>query len=82
MGKPKKGDSFQLFNAMREIQNGADVTGYSLACNLRDMESACPKLVTICEPMGYYEISERRPYFGAILTADGQKSLNEHTYGM
>jgi len=58
---------------MRRIVGGADVTGFTEARLLREVEKKWPDLIEITEAMGTYDVMQPRPYFGAILTAEGCK---------
>jgi hypothetical protein len=53
--------------------NGCDVFSPALARTLRDLSKHKPTLVTLTEPMGG-EVDGVRPYFGAIITANGRKA--------
>lgn len=56
---------------MKAVRNGADISGYTDAMELRRMEKL--GWVTVCECMGEYDGAGRLPYFGAILSPEGRK---------
>lgn len=60
-------------DALRQIQDGADVHSYVLAKRLREVEQRFPELLEI-GPLRMYkgDGTDRLPYFGAILTAKGR----------
>lgn len=66
-------------NAIKQVTNGADVTGLALAQTLRAIEKKQQKhghhLINICEVMGEYDGRECLPYFGCIALADGLKAV-------
>lgn len=61
--------------ALRVISGGADVLSRSIAETLRGLEKRHPKLLRITKRMGKYSVRERLPYFGAILTKDGERLI-------
>lgn len=63
--------------AMRAVTHGADVSGYSIARLLREVERHHPELITICKVMGDYDGAGHVPYFGAILTKAGRRAVGK-----
>lgn len=67
-----------LLEAMRNVQNGADVWDMFIARDLREVERRAPELISITKPMMFRGTgAERMPYFGAILTKAGRAALRE-----
>jgi len=64
-------------NALREIKDGADVFSYPTALRLREVQKEKPELLVICKIMGEYPVAQKRPYFGAILTAKGKAFIDK-----
>ncbi len=62
-------------NLMKDLENGADVMGLSDALLCRELEKTGHIMIT--KRQGVYLPKERLPYFGAILTAHGRKTLKE-----
>lgn len=54
------------YQAIIDIKDGADITGYSLAKRLREIERFSPDYIKICEVQGDYDGAGQLPYFGAI----------------
>jgi hypothetical protein len=63
---------------LEQIKDGADIMAGFLAKGLRHIHSRYPNLLMITPPMGDYAPSERLPYLGAILTAQGHKLLEKY----
>ncbi len=56
------------------VAKGADITGYTLARDLRKIEAkytANPKPIVITRVMGKYDPRGSQPYFGCIATKAG-----------
>ena len=70
---------FKLTKEHREAHeadvDGADVMSYNIARLLRECEPE--GLVIICKAMGKYSAVERRPYFGALISAKGLAALKK-----
>jgi hypothetical protein len=71
-----KGDDTMNFTQeelllLMRIAEGADILGLHQAILLRDIKERHPELLIITEPQGNYKTTEKRPYFGAILTDIG-----------
>lgn len=63
-------------DALKAIENGADVYGRGVAQILRNLWKEHPEWIDICAAMDAPEDgAKQQPYFGAILTAKGKKSL-------
>ena len=61
--------------AMLQVRNGADVFSLETARLLREVTDYDGFAVRIVEPMGEYDGASLQPYFGAILSKDGENLL-------
>ncbi len=66
------------FESMRQVAEGADVIGYGVASDLRDVQRLHPGYIVITARKHKYSVTERLPYFGAILTDAGKAALKAH----
>lgn len=63
-------------DALKAIENGADVYDRIIAQTLRKLEREHPDWVNLGDAMNAPEDgAKQQPYFGAILTAKGKKAL-------
>ena len=61
--------------ALKSIENGADVYSYAIAGTLRKLQKTRPKLFDICDAMNPPSGEKQQPYFWAILTEEGKNAL-------
>lgn len=62
--------------AMMQVLDGADIYNRIIAKILRTVEKEHPEFIAIGKPQMYTgDGTDRMPYFGAILTSKGRKSL-------
>ena len=57
---------------LRSVRDGADVSSYATAIALRQLHTAFPSLIEVCEPMGTYGPFNVHPYLGAVATEEGR----------
>ncbi len=62
---------------LRRVRDGADVIYYEYVVALRQLHTAFPTLIDVCEPMGTYGPFEVRPYLGVVATAEGLALLDQ-----
>ena len=60
---------------MKLVKNGADISNYGIAFELRAVQKDYPSLIRITKRMYEYDVLEKLPYFGAILTDDGKRVI-------
>ncbi len=65
---------------MRAIEQGADIWSHSLAIQLRELQKIVPEYLHIGPAMMADNIpgKEQQPYFGAILSDEGERVLHEY----
>ncbi len=65
--------------AMLIVKDGGDVVGYTIAQRLRSVQRKAPHFIAIVKPqMGGKRGADQQAYFGAILTVDGRRAVEEH----
>lgn len=62
--------------AMKLVTDGADISSYAIAKELRAVQKHHPLLIHITKPMGKYNGAGHVPYFGAILTDAGRAACS------
>lgn len=64
------------FDAMRKVENGADVYDYGIAVRLREVKQLAPTYLSIVDAMNPpNDVRAKQPYFGAILTHVGKRAI-------
>lgn len=67
------------YQVMEACIDGCDFLLPKDARLIREVEAFDPELITVTRPQPYYyEVWEKRPYLGAILTGKGQQLLREY----
>ena len=67
------------FEVMEACIEGCDFLLPKDARLIREVEAFDPELITVTGPQpNYYEVWEKLPYLGAILTGKGQQLLREY----
>jgi hypothetical protein len=68
----------QHYIAMQAAEGGADIYSRPIAELLREVEKHNPDWIMITKPMAYDgDGTDQMPYFGAILTEDGVKAMED-----
>lgn len=65
----------QQIESMRAVADGADVLAYGIARDLRAVQKSHPEFIMIGRRQHRYSVTEKLPYFGAILTDAGRAAI-------
>lgn len=63
---------------LASILDGADIMDKLTAIKLRQIQKQTPVLIEITASMHDYEANERKAYFGAIATKQGEAFVRKH----